>query len=336
MLWVYILYYFFETTGGKFNEEGITEIAVYKFNGHTVVDQFISLINPEKKRIVEITQDCTLVAHNASFDYRILRTEFNRLGFNFDRNTLCTVALSKKLILDQPSYSLGKLVKSLGIPITNRHRASGDALATVQLFKLLLEKDVSKTIVQNSIKYFDNRIAKKKLLKILESVPSVFGVFYVHNENGKVIYIGKGKNIKAELNILFLKETKRAQKIQDRVVSVSYDKTGNELFTRLKYESELEILIPKYNIRKKRKQTNLDFNHDNFIIIDKGREIEENAIILVEENEIFGYGFTNLAFQETQLDILKSILTPLKNKKLSKSITKKFLQKNKVQKIIRL
>ena len=36
-----------ETTGGKYNEEGITEIAVYKFDGHQVVDQFISLVNPE-------------------------------------------------------------------------------------------------------------------------------------------------------------------------------------------------------------------------------------------------------------------------------------------------
>ena len=37
-----------ETTGGKFNEEGITEIAIYKFDGHQVVDQFISLVNPER------------------------------------------------------------------------------------------------------------------------------------------------------------------------------------------------------------------------------------------------------------------------------------------------
>ena len=37
-----------ETTGGKFNEEGITEIAIYRYDGHNVVDQFMSLINPEK------------------------------------------------------------------------------------------------------------------------------------------------------------------------------------------------------------------------------------------------------------------------------------------------
>ena len=150
-----------ETTGGKYNEEGITEIAIHKFDGHKVVDKFISLVNPEKeiqpfvvnltginskmlqtapkfhevaKRIVEITEDSVLVAHNAQFDYRILRTEFRRLGYNFERKTLCTVDLSKTLLPDAESYSLGKLVRSLGIAVSDRHRANGDALATLKLF----------------------------------------------------------------------------------------------------------------------------------------------------------------------------------------------------------
>lgn len=153
-----------ETTGGKFNEEGITEIAIYKYDGHEIIDQFISLVNPEReiqdfvvkltginnkmlrnapkfyeiaKRIIEMTQDCILIAHNASFDYRILKTEFSRLGYDYQKNTLCTVSLSKKLIPDAPSFSLGKLCRHLGIPVTDRHRANGDALATVKLLSSL-------------------------------------------------------------------------------------------------------------------------------------------------------------------------------------------------------
>tara|TARA_R110002126_G_scaffold224174_1_gene369083 strand:- start:5844 stop:6974 length:1131 start_codon:yes stop_codon:yes gene_type:complete len=351
-----------ETTGGKFNEEGITEIAIYKFDGHEVVDQFISLVNPEReiqefvvkltginskmlrnapkfyevaKRIVEITKDCILVAHNTAFDYRILSTEFERLGFDFERNTVCTVELSQQLIPDQPSYSLGKLTRSLGIPIADRHRASGDALATVQLFKLLLEKDTKKDIIQNSIKYFDKRLEKERLKSLIEEIPRVLGVFYVHDTNGKVIYIGKGKNIKSEINRLFLKDTRRAVKIQERATSVSFNKTGNELFTRLKYYLALETLSPKFNFKKKFKLTEENFNNDHFIIIDKGREIEEHAVILIENNIIVSYGFTNLAYQENNINILKSVLTTIDHKEISKTIVKNYLNKNKVQKIMR-
>ena len=113
-----------ETTGGKYNEEGVTEVAIYKFDGHKVVDQFISLVNPERpiqafvvgltginnamlrnapkfyevaKRIIEITQDCIIVAHNAQFDYRILQLEFDRLGYDYQRKSLCTVELATRI-----------------------------------------------------------------------------------------------------------------------------------------------------------------------------------------------------------------------------------------------
>ena len=352
-----------ETTGGKFNEEGITEIAIYKFDGHTIVDQFISLVNPEKeiqqfvvgltginnkmlqnapkfyeiaKRVIEITKNCTLVAHNTTFDYRILSTEFDRLGYDFNRNTLCTVELSKQLILDQPSYSLGKLTKALGIPMTDRHRASGDALATVQLFKLLLEKDSTKTIIKEYVKYYDQRIEKDRLQKLIAAVPTDTGLFYVHDKNGKILFLGRGKNVKSEVNKLFLKETKRALKIQERATSITYEKTGNELFTRLKYYLQLERLAPKYNIKKKRKPLLYDFNNDDFIILDKGRETEEHALILVENNQVFGYGYTSLAHQENNIDILKSVLTPIEDKELAKIIVKNYLNSYTVQKIVRL
>ena len=55
------------------------------------------------KRIVEITEDAVLVAHNAEFDYRIIRTEFKRLGFDFERQSLCTVDLAKS---SSPIYPL--------------------------------------------------------------------------------------------------------------------------------------------------------------------------------------------------------------------------------------
>lgn len=263
-----------ETTGGQFNEEGITEIAIYKFDGREVVDQFISLVNPEKeiqpfvvkltginnamlrsapkfyevaKRIIEITQDCILVAHNTSFDYRILRTEFTRLGYDFIRPTLCTVELSKKLIPGMDSYSLGKLVRALGIPVTDRHRASGDAIATVKLFKLLLSKDVEKEILISSIKAEIKSGLTPKLLDIVESLPNKTGIYYIHNEKGNLIYIGKSKNIKKRVNQHFTGKTNKCKKIQLEVFAVTYEETGSELIALLKESEEIKINKPIYN-----------------------------------------------------------------------------------------
>ena len=263
-----------ETTGGQFNEEGITEIAIYKFDGHEVVDQFISLVNPEipiqpfvvkltginnemlrgapkffevAKRIVEMTNDCVLVAHNASFDYRILRTEFRRLGYDFEAKTLCTVELSKKLLPEQPSHSLGKLVRALGIPMADRHRASGDALATVKLFKILLEKDLEKEIVKDFIKLEVEKGIAPKLLDIVSSLPSTTGIYYIHNEKGNLIYIGKSRNIKKRINQHFTGTSTKCKKIQTDVFTVTYDETGSELIALLKESEEIKINKPILN-----------------------------------------------------------------------------------------
>jgi DNA polymerase-3 subunit epsilon len=263
-----------ETTGGKFNEEGITEIAIYKYDGNEIVDQFISLVNPEipiqpfvvqltginndmvqsapkffevAKRIIEMTNGCVLVAHNADFDYRILRTEFRRLGFDFTVKTLCTVALSKRLLPEHPSYSLGKLVGALGIPMVDRHRASGDAMATLELFKMLLDKDVNKEIIKELVSFEIQKGIDPKLRDILESMPSGTGVYYMHNAKGKLVYVGKSKNIKKRIQQHFTGTSTKCKKIQAEVCSVTYHETGSELIALLKESDEIKINKPLYN-----------------------------------------------------------------------------------------
>ena len=199
------------------------------------------------KRIVEITEDCILVAHNARFDYRILTTEFKRLGFNFERENLCTVELSKKLIPDLPSYSLGKLVRSLGIPVSDRHRAAGDATATVKLFKMLLDKDVEKTIIKAAIRLDPKHQMEPKLIDIISKLPSVTGVYYIHKADGEIIYIGKSKNIKSRINQHFTGQTPKSKKIQLEVATVTYDETGSELVALLKESEEIKRNKPKFN-----------------------------------------------------------------------------------------
>jgi len=204
------------------------------------------------KRIIEITEDCIVVAHNASFDYRILRTEFNRLGYDYIKPTLCTVELSQKLIPGQASYSLGKLVRSLGIPVTDRHRASGDAMATVKLFKMLLAKDVEKEILISLIKAEIKKGLSPKLLDIVESMPSKTGIYYIHNEKGDLIYIGKSRNIKKRINQHFTGTSGKSKKIQRDVFAVTYEVTGSELIALLKESEEIKINKPVYNTAQRK------------------------------------------------------------------------------------
>jgi len=281
-----------ETTGGKYNEEGITEIAIHKFDGHQVTDTFISLVNPEKpiqpfvvnltginnkmlrtapkfheiaKRIIEITQDAVLIAHNAQFDYRILRTEFRRLGYNFERKTLCTVDLAKQLIPDRDSYSLGKLVRSLGIPVSDRHRANGDALATLKLFKLLLAKDTSKTIITETTREASLGELSPTQLDIVAQMPSETGVYYMHNREGEIIFLGKSTNIKKKINQHFTKIGQKARKLQKETKKVSYEHTGSELVALLKENEELLKNKPRYNVNHNRSL----FTHGLYVGVDE-------------------------------------------------------------------
>ena len=204
-----------ESNGGGFRKEYIIELAIFVYNGHEVVDQLITLINPEAeitqyvqkltgitpkmvkrapkfheiaKRVIEMTENTTLVGHNVEFDYRMLRQSFRRLGFDFKINTIDTLPLAKKLIPDVESYSLGKLCKSVGIPLSDAHRAGGDARATLDLFKLLISKDTENQIIQQHQEETQSKLYINKINELTENLPSEKGIFYLQDKAGKIIF----------------------------------------------------------------------------------------------------------------------------------------------------
>ena len=306
----------------------MTEIAIYKFDGHKVVDQFISLVNPEReiqpfvvnltginsnmlknapkfyeiaKRIVEITEGCIIVAHNAKFDYRILSIEFKRLEYEFKRKTLCTVELSKQLIPDMDSYSLGKLVRALGIPLSDRHRASGDAQATLKLFKLLLSKDTDKTIIQKKIRLEPKFQIEPRLKDIIDQAPTTTGVYYMHKEGGEIIYIGKSNNIKKRINQHFTGTTAKSKKMQLMVTAVTYEQTGSELVALLKESEEVKRKKPIFNRALRRSI----FTHALYSFVDEN-------------------GYINLKIDKA--DRSKQLITTFSNRQSAKSFMFKVVQ----------
>ena len=316
-----------ETTGGKFNEESIIEVAAYRFDGNSIKDQFISLVNPQRdihpyvekltgitskmvktapkfheiaKRVVEITSDSILVAHNAQFDYRILQLEFKRLGYEFSMKSLCTVILSQELLPEQESYKLGRLSRSLGIPLKDRHRASGDALATVELFKILLEKDIEQNIIKKSIVEFPGESMNSLFKETIESLNNDVGVFYIYNKNKKLIYIDYSKDIKNKVVKLFTSKKFIPKYVQNNFKSIKVHKTGNISISVIKALNEIRTLKPKINnnidpkLFYKIDKPDVISKLKDFIITFNGKNENDKSFIFFKNEKITGYGYFNL------------------------------------------
>ena len=316
-----------ESTGGKFNEESIIEVAAYKFDGTSIKDQFISLVNPQRdihpyvekltgitskmvktapkfheiaKRIVEITSDSILVAHNAQFDYRILQLEFKRLGYDFSMKSLCTVILSQELLPDQESYKLGRLSRSLGIPLKDRHRASGDALATVELFKILLEKDIKQNIIKKSIVEFPGESMNSLFKDTIENLNNEVGVFYIYNKHKKLIYIDYSKDIKNKVVKLFTSKKFIPKYVQNNFKSIKVHKTGNISISVIKALNEIRSLKPKINnnidpkIFHKTEKPDIISKLKDFIITFNGKNENDKSFIFFKNEKFTGYGYFDL------------------------------------------
>ena len=249
-----------ESNGAGYRKECIIDIAIYRYDGQKIIDQFISLVNPESditpfvqkltnitprmvktapkfheiaKRIVEITANTTLVGHNIDFDYRMLRQSFQRLGYDFKINTLDTIPLAKKLIPDEVSYSLGKLVKSLGIPLTNHHRADGDARATLELFKLLVSKDVENEIIQKQHEETNAKTYINKIKILTQDLPNEKGFVYFQDEAGKIIFSDYVQDINKFSKKIFNSKSKKWEAVQKNVEQINYELTGTDIIAKL-------------------------------------------------------------------------------------------------------
>lgn len=258
-----------ETTGLNARTDRITEIAIFIHDGEKVVEKFESLVNPEcripyhitaltgisnkmvadaphffevARRIVELTDGKTIVAHNASFDYNFIRCEFKRLMYDYTRRTLCTKKLSRKLLPGIQSYGLGSLARILNITNPARHRAAGDALTTVYLLEHLLKIEGKPEEI--SLKGLHTKLSVDDIKRL----PEAPGVYYFHDENTDIIYIGKSVNIKSRvMSHLSNNDHKREIEMRERTASVTYELTGSDLVASLLESAEIKKHKPVFN-----------------------------------------------------------------------------------------
>lgn len=286
-----------ETTGGSAFNEKLTEISIFQFDGKQITGQFSTLINPERaipfmitrltgitdemvrdapkfyevaREIIEMTEGRVFVAHNANFDYNFIRQEYKRLGYSYNRKTLCTVKLSRKLIPGHRSYSLGNLCNDLGIIIQNRHRAAGDAEATVKVLERLLSVDPSLCgMPSGALHHSLNR-------SVFATLPEAPGVYYFHDEEGRVIYVGMSRNIHSRILTHFSNQSsEKAIIMKAKVADISFEATGSELLALLLESDEIKKLKPLFNRAQRRSSFNFGLFNSTDIFGYQNLEITE-------------------------------------------------------------
>jgi len=263
-----------ETTGGNPSQGGITEIAALVFDGNDIIDRFHTLVNPERfipnfitgltgisqemvenaPKFDEIAEDLwnllegrTFVAHNVNFDYAFIREAFKSIGKDLNLPKLCTVRLSRKAFPGLGSYGLGRICEQLAIEISHRHRAFGDAEATAILFQKIYQHQSD--IIFQSLKkgkgetFLPPHISQEKF----QSLPEATGIYFFHDKNGQVIYVGKAVNIKSRFKSHFSGNSQEKLELKSEIHDVSWELTGSEFLAYLLEALEIKRLWPKYN-----------------------------------------------------------------------------------------
>ncbi len=270
-----------ETTGKGLGGNRITEICIVRMRQGEVLDKFTSLVNPQQPIPAFITQltgiddhlvadapifeeiatdvltfleDAIFVAHNVSFDYNVIRNELKRLSYDYNSKKLCTVRLSRKLLPNKSSYSLGRLCYSLSIPLDNRHRAEGDTDATVILFDRLLSLDDDYEVITNflKVKNKESTLPPHVPKEQFEQLPATPGVYLFKDQSHKVIYVGKAINIKKRVLSHFYTKKSKSYLMGQEMYHIDFEETGNEAVALLREADLIRHYYPKFNSAQKK------------------------------------------------------------------------------------
>jgi len=281
-----------ETTGTTSTGDRITEIGIVRVADGEFVDEWSTLVNPERsisedirvltgitnemvreaptfgelrREVFERLEGHMFVAHNARFDYGFLRNEFRRAEMKYTADVLCTVRLSRRLYPEAVGHSLDSVIARHGLqdvftaegtPRTGRHSALGDARAIWRFVQMLYrERDANEI-----------ETAVRRLLKIpslppqlapdaLENLPEGPGVYRFYGVNDLPIYIGKSVNVRDRVRSHFSSDYRSANdvRISSEIRRIEVEETAGELGALLKEARLVKELLPLHNHRLRRK-----------------------------------------------------------------------------------
>lgn len=274
-----------EMTGMEPSRTRIIEVGAVRVHGGRVAAEFQQLVNPGVSLppfIVGLTGiqdvmladqpdiaavwpdlqafigDSVLVAHNAPFDIGVLNSTAMRLtGRELANQHLCTLRLARILLPELAKRGLEALTAHFGIPHADRHRALGDARVTVEVLFHLLEMLAAREVhrLDQTLEFqnrardgrpFVSRLPRDKV----RGLPEVPGIYHLLDEEGRVLYVGKAKNLRVRVSSYLSNTAGHGDKVIDLIRAardVRVETLGSELEAALAEAAAIRSLRPRYN-----------------------------------------------------------------------------------------
>ena len=284
-----------ETTGLKPQGNGITEICCLRIEGGRLLDRFSTLVNPgipiphfiqtmtgitdsmvrdapSFDRLIpdllEFLGDTVLVAHNAPFDLSFLNYGLYSHGRRHLHNPVVdTCRLSRKLIPGLSSAGLDSVVRHLGVQVKDRHRAGGDAEATVGVLLKLLELCQAQGIETDAqLAAFTTPARPKRdpkspprpgshaerlavLAERCRALPDASGIYIMHSASCRILYVGKAISLRRRLASYFSDDIYwKTRRLMREVESIEHRQLGSELEALLEESRLIKLHQPHYNV----------------------------------------------------------------------------------------
>jgi len=298
-----------ETTGLAPGRHRLIEVGAVIVRGGELFDTFSQLINPERRIPQFITQftgishkmlaraplaatvlpklrdfiaERPIVGHNIGFDLNFLNYEADRCNLSpaFPTGGVDTIMLGRRYVTGMRRAKLDRLAAALHVPVSNRHRALGDARITAHIFALLLARARAEgcATLADLFRVLDGVAPDHTSLPAArptgsiylnpawrQSFPSQPGVYLMKDEHGEVVYVGKAKCLKDRLASYYsqpLGYTRKMDGLLQTVRAIETRVLGSELEALLTESRLIKELQPRYNVQLR------NFEHYPFIKVD--------------------------------------------------------------------
>jgi DNA polymerase III subunit epsilon len=267
-----------ETTGMRAAFSRITDIAIIRVEKGKIVKKYETLVNPGVSlpsyirsitgltdeilsgaptfeevalEIKEMLKGAVFMAHNVTFDYSFVQSEFRRIGVEWSAPKLCSVALSRALFPEHRKHNLDAIMERYGLRCDTRHRAMPDAEVVLSFLALLGKKVPRKKLREAILRVLDRHSPKN----VLEELPDSAGVYFFYGKQEELLYVGKSKHIRTRVRSHFHKKESEVGRMQEETERIETVRTSGELSALILEANLIKKESPAYNraLRKRKK-----------------------------------------------------------------------------------